>query len=257
MPEQPQHTLHGDRALSNDPRELLTEAEERFERWRKAAGAILAPIAFVATYLALSRSTLSPEGRRLSGVLAAVAVLWITEALPLAVTALLAAVLCVVLRIGEAKAVFAPFADPMIFLFLGSFILARAMQVHRLDRRIALGFLSLRWIGGRPARVLAGMGFITAALSMWVSNTATTAMMLPIALGILAALHDVRVRGGLAAGPLDARAWPFATGMLLMIAYAASIGGIGTKVGSPPNLITLGHLERAGITVSFFTWMAV
>jgi sodium-dependent dicarboxylate transporter 2/3/5 len=92
---------------------------------------------------------------------------------------------------------------------------------------------------------------------MWVSNTATTAMMLPIALGILTALHSVRVQTGQATGPLDARTWPFATGMLLMIAYSASIGGIGTKVGSPPNLITLGQLERVGITISFFKWMAV
>ena len=240
------------------PAEMLSPGEERFERWRRAAGVVCAPLAFVLVYFVLLHDTsLTPQGRRLSAILAAVAVLWVTETLPLPVTALLGAALCILLGVGEAKAVLAPFADPMIFLFLGSFILARAMQVHRLDRRIALGFLSLRWIGGRPARVLAGMGFITASLSMWVSNTATTAMMLPIALGILAALHDVRVRGGLAAGPLDARAWPFATGMLLMIAYAASIGGIGTKVGSPPNLITLGHLERAGFTISFFTWMAV
>lgn len=239
------------------PRELLSEAEERFERWRKTAGAIVAPIAFLVVYLSLSNSTLSPEGRRLSGILAAVAVLWMTEALPLAVTALLAAVLCVALGIGEAKAVFAPFADPMIFLFLGSFILARAMQLHALDRRIALGFLSLRIIGGRPPRVLAGMGLVSAFISMWVSNTATTAMMLPIALGILTAVHTVRIRTGQVTGPLDARHWPFATGMMLMIAYAASIGGIGTKVGSPPNLITLGQLERAGISVSFFQWMAI
>jgi sodium-dependent dicarboxylate transporter 2/3/5 len=102
------------------------------------------------------------------------------------------------------------------------------------------------------------MGLICAALSMWVSNTATTAMMLPIALGVLTALHEVRVRGGLARpGPLDARAWPFATAMMLMLAYGASIGGIGTKVGSPPNLITAAQLERVGVGVSFFTWMLV
>ena len=240
------------------PAEVLSAAEERFERWRRRAGAIAAPLAFALVYFVLlGDTTLSPQGRRLGAILAAVAVLWMTEALPLPVTALLGACLCILLGVADAKTVLAPFADPMIFLFLGSFILARAMQIHGLDRRIAMGFLALRWIGGRPARVLAGLGFITAALSMWVSNTATTAMMLPIAVGVLAALHEVRVRGGAASGSLDARAWPFATGMLLMIAYAASIGGIGTKVGSPPNLITLGHLERAGVTISFFTWMQV
>jgi sodium-dependent dicarboxylate transporter 2/3/5 len=240
------------------PREMLTPAEERFERWRRISGAIFAPLAFVLVYWVLLRgSPMSLQARRLSAILAATAVLWITETLPLPVTAVFGASLCVLLGVADAKTVFAPFADPMIFLFLGSFILARAMQLHQLDRRIALGFLSIRLIGGRPARVMAGIGLITAAISMWVSNTATTAMMLPIALGVLTALHFVRVRTGLASGPLDARTWPFATGMLLMIAYAASIGGIGTKVGSPPNLITLGQLERVGVTISFFKWMAV
>src|SRR5687768_12113295 len=113
---------------STAPHELLSDAEQRFERWRKTAGAILSPIAFVLVYLALTSSTLSPQGRRLSAILASVAVLWITEALPLPVTALLGAALCVVLGVADAKTTFAPFADPMIFLFLGSFILARAMQ---------------------------------------------------------------------------------------------------------------------------------
>jgi sodium-dependent dicarboxylate transporter 2/3/5 len=185
-------------------------------------------------------------------------VLWVSEALPLPVTALLGASLCILLGVADAKTVMAPFADPLIFLFLGSFMLARAMEIHRIDRRIALRFLSIRWIGGRPARVLAGMGVVCAVLSMWVSNTATTAMMLPIALGVLTALHEVRVRGGLApAGPPNARTWPFATAMMLMLAYGASIGGIGTKVGSPPNLITAGQLERVGVTIPFFRWMLI
>jgi sodium-dependent dicarboxylate transporter 2/3/5 len=242
----------------NPPEERLSAAEERFERWRRTVGVVAAPLAFVLVYFVLlSGTALKPQGRSLSAILAAVAVLWVTETLPLPVTALLGAVLCIAMGVAEPKAVLAPFADPMIFLFLGSFILARAMSLHGLDRRIALGFLSVRWVAARPARVLAGIGFVTAALSMWVSNTATTAMMLPIALGVLTALHEVRVRTGQAGGPLNARAWPFATGMMLMIAYSASIGGIGTKVGSPPNLITLGQLERVGVQISFFKWMAV
>src|SRR3712207_1558736 len=83
-------------------------------------------------------------------------------------------------------------------------------------------------------------------------------MMLPIALGVLSALPRVRVAGGLASGPMDARAWPYATAMMLMVAYAASIGGIGTPVGSPPNLIGLGLIRRAaGVDISFFRWMAL
>ncbi|HYE17967.1 MAG TPA: SLC13 family permease [Tepidisphaeraceae bacterium] len=248
------------------PAETLTAAEETFERWRKMVGAVAAPVVFLLVFWALSGTTFKPKsatfaadaGVALSAILAGVGVLWITEALPLPVTALVGAMACILMGVAEAKVVLAPFADPMIFLFLGSFILARAMSLHGLDKRIALGFLSWPIIAGRPGRVMAGMGVITAVISMWVSNTATTAMMLPIALGILAALHEVRTRVGLASGPMDARRWPFATGMLLMIAYSASIGGIGTKVGSPPNLITLGQLERmTGRTMTFFEWMMV
>ena len=189
-------------------------------------------------------------------MLAAVIVLWMTETLPLPVTALVGAILCIVLGVAPARQVLAYFADPIVFLFIGSFMLARAMMIHRLDQRIALTFLSIRWISAHPARLLAGLGLVTAGLSMRVSNTATAAMMLPIALGILGALHEMRVRAGLADGPMDARTWPFATGMLLMVAYGASIGGIGTPVGSPPNLIGIALIRNStGVDISFFTWM--
>jgi sodium-dependent dicarboxylate transporter 2/3/5 len=239
------------------PAESLSPAEALFEKWRRIVGAIAAPLALLLTYR-LTAGHLSPQGQALSAILAAVAVLWVSEALPLPVTALLGAVLCVVLGVAPAKAVLAYFADPIVFLFIGSFILARAMMLHGLDRRIALGFLSLPWVGGRPALLLAGVGLVTALLSMWVSNTATTAMMLPIAVGILSALHRVRVARGLASGEMDARAWPFATGMVLMVAYGASIGGIGTPVGSPPNLIGIGLIRRTtGVEITFFRWMAL
>jgi len=239
------------------PSEALSPAEALFERWRRIAGAVAAPLALLVTYW-LTAGHLTPQGQTLSAILAAVAMLWVSEALPLPVTALLGAVLCVVLGVAPAKTVLAYFADPIVFLFIGSFILARAMMLHGLDRRIALGFLSLPWVGGRPALLLAGVGLVTALISMWVSNTATTAMMLPIAIGILSALHQVRVARGLASGPMDARAWPFATGMMLMVAYGASIGGIGTPVGSPPNLIGIGLIRRTtGVEITFFRWMAL
>ena len=237
--------------------ETLSPAEAAFERWRRVAGAVAAPLALVLTYW-LTAGKLSREGQTLSAILAAVAALWVSEALPLPVTALLGAVLCVVLGVAPAKTVLAYFADPIVFLFIGSFILARAMMLHGLDRRIALAFLSFPLIGERPGRMLAGVGLVTAVISMWVSNTATTAMMLPIAVGILSALHRVRAARGLATGPMDARGWPYATGMMLMVAYAASIGGIGTPVGSPPNLIGIGLIRRTtGVEISFFRWMAL
>ena len=237
--------------------ERVSSAEERFERYRKLAGVVLAPVAFFVMFY-FSGNALSPEGRRLASILAAVGVLWVTETIPLPVTAILGAVLCILLGVADVRTVLAPFANPIVFLFIGSFILAQAMMLHGLDRRIALGFLSIRWIGAHPARMLGGLGLVTALLSMWVSNTATTAMMLPIGLGILGALHEVRLSNGLARGPMDARNWPFATGMMLMIAYGASIGGIGTPVGSPPNLIGIGMIQTTiGVEISFFQWMAV
>jgi sodium-dependent dicarboxylate transporter 2/3/5 len=105
---------------------------------------------------------------------------------------------------------------------------------------------------------MGGLGLVTAFLSMWVSNTATTAMMLPIALGILTALHDVRLARGETPGLMDAATWPLGAGMLLMVAYSASIGGIGTPVGSPPNLIGIGLIRQTtGVEIHFFRWMAV
>lgn len=234
----------------------LTVAEEAFELWRKRVGALLAPAAFVA--VCCTCGDLTPQGRTLAGILAAVGVLWVSEALPLPVTALAGAVLCVLLGVADARQVLGSFADPVVFVFLGGFILARAMTVHGLDRRIAISLLAAPVVGGSPTRILAAIGLATAGISMWVSNSATTAMMLPIALGVLGAMHEARVASGVTAGPIDTRGWPYATAMMLMVAYGASIGGLGTPVGSPPNLIGIGLIEKAtGVEISFFRWMAL
>jgi len=241
-------------APDDEIRESLSAGEQVFETWRKRAGIVAAPVAFAITFTLCDG--LTPEGRRLAAILAGVGVLWVCETIPLPATALLGALLCIVLKVADAKKVFAYFGDPIVFVFIGSFILARAMSVHALDRRIALAFLSMPGIGASPAGMLLGMGLASAVVSMWVSNTATTAMMLPIGLGMLAAVHRVRSDRGLASGPMDARTWPFATAMMLMIAYAASIGGVGTPVGSPPNLIGIGLIRKnTGIEISFFQWM--
>lgn len=234
--------------------EQISPLEEQFERWRKVSGVFLAPAAFAITYLLCTG--LTPEGRRLAAILAGVGMMWVCEVVPLPVTALFGAAMCVILRVSDARTVLGYFGDPIIFVFIGSFMIARAMSFHRLDRRMALYFLSIPAIGSTPAGMLAGLGIVTAFLSMWVSNTATTAMMIPIGLGMLGAIHRLRVQRGEAAGEMNARTWPFATGMMLMVAYGASIGGIGTPVGSPPNLIAIGLIRRSiGIDISFFQWM--
>lgn len=227
-----------------------------FEFWRKRLGLILTPAVFILIYSLTSG--LGHEGRILAAILGAVSLMWITEVIPLPVSALLGAVLCVLLGVADAKTVLAYFADPIVFVFIGGFMIARAMMIHGLDRRIALGFLSIPWIGSSQIRIMAGLGLVTAVISMWVSNSAVTAMMFPIALGILGALQTARVKAGVAEGSINVQEWPYATAMMLMVAYAASIGGIGTPVGTPPNLIGIGLIKNAtGVEISFFRWMSL
>ncbi len=216
---------------------------------RRTLGSFLAPAAFLAL-LALPLPGLAPEAHRLAAVMAAVIVLWVTEALPLPVTALLGASAAVVLEVAPAKEVFAPFADPLMFLFIGAFILARGIFLHGLDRRVAYAVLSVPWVGGRPARILTAFGAATALISAWISNTATTAMMFGIGLSILSAL-----RSRPEAGAIDPR---YASALMLMTSFAASVGGLATPVGTPPNLIGLGFIRsQLGVEITFFQWMLI
>jgi len=140
-----------------------------------------------------------------------------------------------------------PFANPIIFLFLGSFLLAEGMIAHRLNERFALTILSVRWLLARPWRLAIAVGLVPLSVSMWISDSATTAMIYPILLGILATLRSPEN---------TARGARYETGLLLTISYAALIGGIGTPVGTPPNLIGIGMLEKlAGVRILFFQWM--
>ena len=231
---------------ARDSVEVYSPAEEMFNRRRRTAGLILAPVVLIG--LLAAPLAIPAPAHRLAAVLSMMVVLWVTEALPLAVTALIGPVLVILLQVAPARAAFAPFADPIIFLFIGSFMLAEAMFVHGLDRRIAFGALSSPMVGGSPTRILVAYGFVAAAISMWISNTATTAMMFPIGLSIVAHLTEGR--------QAEPGTRNFAMAMMLMAAFGASIGGIGTPIGTPPNLIGIGMLNRiAGIEISFFHWM--
>jgi sodium-dependent dicarboxylate transporter 2/3/5 len=226
--------------------EAYSPAEEQFNRRRRTAGLFLGPLVLVA--LIAAPLPLPGPAHRLAAILAMMVVLWVTEALPLAVTALIGPVLTVILQVAPARVAFAPFADPIIFLFIGSFILAESMFTHGLDRRIAFGALSSPLVGSSPARILAVYGAVSAGISMWISNTATTAMMFPIGLSIVAHLTEGRES--------DPRSREFATAMMLMASFAASVGGIGTPIGTPPNLIGIGMLSRImHENISFFQWM--
>jgi sodium-dependent dicarboxylate transporter 2/3/5 len=194
----------------------------------------------------------NPEAARLVAVLALVLIWWMTEAVPIPVTSVLGPALAVVLGVGSAGAMFAPFGDPIVFLFLGSFVLAEAMAASGLDRRIALAVLARPGVSASPGRLLAAFAVITAGISAWLNNTATTAMLYPIAVSVLGAM--ARARGG----DRDPRQLRWGTALMLAVAYAASIGGIATPVGTAPNLITLGQLDAiAGLRIPFFHFMAI
>jgi sodium-dependent dicarboxylate transporter 2/3/5 len=204
----------------------------------------------IAIFIILMPSAMAPNAQRVGGVLALMIVLWMTEALPLAVTALLGPTLCIILGVATAQAAYAPFADPVIFLFIGSFILAEGMVAHRLDRRLAFTALASSWVGSSGLRLVVAYAGVTCFLSMWMSNTATTAMMFPLGLALLAELG--RERKG------DREFRRYAMAMMLVTSFAATIGGMGTPVGTPPNLIGVGLLRTtAGINVSFTGWMIV
>jgi len=215
---------------------------------RKLAISLVAgPAAALLLYLT-PLPALSHEAQVLAAIMAWVVLYWITEPIPLPITALLGTAFCVLAGLGSAKSVFASYAHPVIFLFIGSFLLAEAMAVHGLDRRFAAWMLSFAWVGVRPRRILLAIGMVTALISMWVSNTATTALMLPIALGVLATIRETPAN----------ELGEFRIGLMLMLSYGATAGGMATIVGTPPNLIGTALIaQQAGVSISFMTWTAV
>lgn len=230
----------------------LTEAEEKFERRRKTIGFFLGPILGLLVYFT-PITGLKPEGHVLMAIMTFVATWWITEPVPIPVSSLMGPVIAVLAGIVPVKGAFAPFADPLIFLFMGSFMLATAMMSHGLDKRFAYAILSMKWVGSSPTRILLALGLVTALCSGWVSNTATTAMMYPIAFGLLMAIKDMYKANG---QDLDLNTYKYATGLMLMAAYASSVGGVLTPVGTPPNIIMMGFLTQlANVKVTFFQWM--
>lgn len=290
--------------MSSEAVIAATATEGPFDAFRRRAGFVLGPLAFTAVWFA-DLGDLPEPAHRMASVMAAVIVLWVCETLPMAVTALLGAAVCVILQIAPANKVFAPFADQLMFLFIGSFILARAIFQSGLDRRVALTVLSREWVGARPGRVLFAFGAVTAAASAWVSNTAITAMMFAIGLSILKYMlddehDDVGARSPDRATPAD-RGSPsapqprrptveesaavrrpphntgrpphniaktgtgkpridlrYATGMMLMTAFSASIGGLATPVGTPPNVIGIRAIQtQTGVDFPFFSWCLI
>ncbi|MCB0339130.1 MAG: DASS family sodium-coupled anion symporter [Bdellovibrionales bacterium] len=182
-------------------------------------------------------------------VFSSTVLLWLTEALPLPVTGLLVPVLITSYGILPAKESFQAFGSDILFLFIGCFFLARAMEKHGWDKRMAYWILSRRFGNTSPAFVITAIALFCWTLSMWISNTATCAMMTPIALGI-AAIFREKFSDSTNVKNFEHR-------LLLTCAFASSIGGLATPIGSPPNLIALQFLRDRGISVNFLDWTIV
>lgn len=196
--------------------------------------------------LAPEPSGLSPEGWRTAAVVVLMAIWWMTEAIPIPATAILPLGLFPLLGVLDARNASAPYADELIFLFMGGFFLAVTMEKWGLHKRIALGIIA--FVGTGPTRLVLGFMLATAFLSMWISNTATTAMMLPIALAV-----GEMFRPADQEGPYD-----FGIALMLGVAYAASIGGVSTLIGTPPNAVLAGAAsELLDYEIGFVQWMGV
>jgi len=221
---------------------------------RQRAGLLAGPAAAAAVLFLLRPDGIEPAAARVAAVAVLMAVWWITEAIPLAATALLPVVLFPAFGVMETSRAAAPYANHLIFLFLGGFLIAVTMERWDLHRRVAV--VTIRLVGAGPGRILLGFMLATAFLSMWISNTATALMMVPIGTAV--------IRHTESCSPLpgprhDAAASPgaFGTALMLGIAYSASIGGVATLIGTPPNVILAGFIEeRWGRTISFASWMA-
>ena len=176
-----------------------------------------------------------------AATLVAVIILWVMEVIPLYISALTGSFLLLALGDFPADEIFQPYFDPVIVLFLGGFVLARALQKYEIDRRVAHEVL--KRLGDSPAIFVLGLMLVTAFLSMWMSNTASAAIMIPISIIVLRENN------------LFHKHSRFARGAVLAVAYAATIGGIGSLVGSPPNAIAARYLGEHGISLDFLEWM--
>lgn len=234
----------------------LSPAEERFEKGRRTVGLFLAPLVTI-VFLVLPIS-IEPQQQTLAGVLLGVIVLWITEAVPIPIGGLLGVAVIVFLGVAPVDDVLSPFGSSTIFTFIGAFILAQAMLKHGLARRFAFRILALPRVGQSTTGAIVAFGVITCALSAFVSNTATVAMLLPTALGILGVISKLMQHRGVVKPDFDPLRVKVGAAIMLMLAYGASVGGLLTPVGSPPNLIGRGLIEEAtGERISFGQWMAL
>ena len=217
---------------------------------RQITGLWLGPLLFLLMLLMPTPEGMSPDGQKAAAVTLLMATLWITEAIPIPATALIPIALFPLLGVMPATKVTASYANHLIYLFMGGFLIAMAIERWQLHKRIALH--TIRLVGVTPERVLLGFMLATAFLSCWISNTATAMLMVTIGMAVLRQLVPGQED--------DSSGEPtpnwFGIALMLGIAYAASIGGVATLIGTPPNAILAGVLEKQyGYAIGFAQWM--
>lgn len=214
---------------------------------RQRIGLWLGPVCLLLVLVLPTPAGMAPAAWHTVGVALLMAVWWMAESVPIPATALLPLVLFPLLGIADIRATATPYANPLIFLFLGGFLIAMAMQRWGLHRRIALRVIQR--VGTGPRALVAGFMLASALLSMWVSNTATALMMLPIGLSVVQ-LVETQGEGRVGSN--------FTVALLLGIAYGCNIGGMGTLIGTPPNALLAGFMEEQyGYSISFVKWLVV
>ncbi|WP_153733427.1 SLC13 family permease [Sporosarcina obsidiansis] len=217
------------------------------------AGLIIGPILFLLINFLVTPSDMSREATTVLAVVAWIASWWVTEAIPIPLTSLLPLVLFPLLGVMGTGEVSASYGDPLIFLFVGSFMIALTMEKWNLHRRIALGIIS--FIGTNPSMIVLGFMSATGFLSMWISNTATTMMMVPMALAVTKHVADSLNQKGVEIDTTPGN-FPFGTALMLGTAYSATLGGFGTLIGAPANTILAATVNKLyGVQISFAQWM--
>ena len=235
----------------------VDEGEPKEYSKRQKIGLVLGPVLFLLMLLAPTPAGMSDSSQKMAAVALLMATWWMCESIPIPATSLLPIALFPMLGIMSTKAATAPYASHLIYLFMGGFIIALSMQRWELHRRIAMNIVKA--VGFSPSRLIFGFMAATAILSAFVSNTATTVMMMPIGLAIISHVVEEGKKEGLDK-EIDFSHGNFNFGLNLMlgIAYAASIGGVATLIGTPPNTVLAGYLQKTyGYEITFVDWMKV
>ncbi|XBM33916.1 DASS family sodium-coupled anion symporter [Bacillus licheniformis] len=241
-----------DAGLKINSEQTMKEEKPPSYKTPQKIGLLLGPALFFAVLLFFFPEGLSYEGRMVLATTLWVAVWWITEAVPIPAASLLPIVLLPLTGALEGAAVTSSYGDPIVFLFLGGFLIALAMERWNLHKRIALNIISV--VGTSTSRIVLGFMAATGFLSMWVSNTAAVMMMLPLGTAII---HQVSAVIKSERKDLAAEEAKFSKALIFSIGYAGTIGGLGTLIGTPPNIILAANIKKLyGVEVSFGGWMA-